>query len=227
VIETNLAKLHPNEKERFTTIRNGAPPMASGFLPEADLLDSLRLKPGGYILCVGRLDPTKGFHDVVEAFEIAKPKGLKLLVVGGSLGSDEYAAQLKSVASRDVIFAGARPSDQLRSLYRNAALFVHPSYLEGFAMVVLEALAADIPILISDIPAHLEVELDGVSYFAKGDVHGLATVLAEGKYDRLRCSRRAEILNDNDWDNVARRHHDILLKYARGRSAADALAPTP
>jgi glycosyltransferase involved in cell wall biosynthesis len=227
VIEANLAKLHPNEKERFTTIRNGAPPMAGGFLPEADLLDSLRLKPGGYILCVGRLDPTKGFHDVVEAFEIARPKGLKLLVVGGSLGSDEYAAQLKSAASSDVIFAGARPSDQLRSLYRNAALFVHPSYLEGFAMVVLEALAADIPILISDIPAHLEAELDGISYFAKGDVHGLATVLAEGDYDRLRCSRRAEILKDNDWDNVARRHHDILLRHARGRSSVDAVAAAP
>jgi len=66
-----------------------------------------------------------------------------------------------------------------------------------------------------------------VSYFAKGDIHGLATVLAEGDFDRLRCSRRAEILKDNDWDNVARRHHDILVRHARGRSAVDALAPAP
>jgi glycosyltransferase involved in cell wall biosynthesis len=216
-LETKLAERHPHDKDRFVTIRNGAPPTTEPERLGVAVLRSLGLTPGRYILCVGRLDPTKGFHDAVRAFEIAKPKGLKLVIVGGSLGSDEYAAKLQAAASDAIVFAGARPSEQVRTLYRHAALFVHPSYLEGFAMVVLEALAADVPILVSDIPAHLEVELDGACYFAKGDVDGLAALLAEGRYDRLRCSRREEILSENDWDSVARRHREILIRRAHGQ----------
>jgi glycosyltransferase involved in cell wall biosynthesis len=133
------------------------------------------------------------------------------------MGSDEYAATLRQAASDDVIFAGARPASDVRALYRNAALFVHPSYLEGFAMVVLEAVEADCPILVSDIPAHLEVELDAWNYYAGGDVRALAHVLARGDYQQLRCSRRSEILEDNDWDTVARRHRDIMIRQSRGR----------
>jgi glycosyltransferase involved in cell wall biosynthesis len=220
-IESDLVKRHPEGKERFVTIRNGAPPMVASDRPEEELLGSLGLRPQGYILCVGRLDPSKAFQDVVQAFEIAQPKDLKLVIVGGSLGSDEYAAKLKESASDNVIFTGARPSDQVRTLYRNAALFVHPSYLEGFAMVVLEALAADVPILLSDIPAHLEAGLDGECYYPKGDVHALATVLAAGDFARLRCSRRVQILEENDWDSVARRHRDIMVRHSRGHRAAD------
>jgi glycosyltransferase involved in cell wall biosynthesis len=216
-IETGLSARYPLGRERFTTIRNGAPPASGIGTPVADLPPSLGLAPGGYILCVGRLDPTKGFHDVVRAFQLARPAGMKLVIVGGSMGSDEYAATLRQAASDDVIFAGARPASDVRALYRNAALFVHPSYLEGFAMVVLEAVEADCPILVSDIPAHLEVELDAWNYYAGGDVRALAHVLAHGDYQQLRCSRRSEILEDNDWDTVARRHRDIMIRQSRGR----------
>lgn len=226
-IETNLAKRHPHEKGRFTTIRNGAPPMVASVRSTDRLLSALGLAPGQYVLCVGRLDPTKGFHDALRAFQLAGISDLKLVIVGGSLGSDEYAARLMEAASDQIIFAGARSSNEVRELFKNAALFVHPSYLEGFAMVVLEAVAADVPILVSDIPAHLEVELDGACYFAKGDVDGLARVIASGDYGRLRCSRRAEILENNNWDTVARRHHDILVRRVRDQPVADVHAPAP
>jgi glycosyltransferase involved in cell wall biosynthesis len=223
-IETNLSARHPLERRRFTTIRNGAPARRSTDQPQPELPASLGLAPGGYILCVGRLDPTKGFHDIVKAFKLAQPAGMKLVIVGGSMGSDEYAAMLKEAASADVVFAGARPASEVRALYRNAALFVHPSYLEGFAMVVLEAVEADCPILVSDIPAHLEVELDADNYYAGGDVDTLADVLGQGAYARLRCSRRLDILRNNDWDVIARRSRDVLVRQSRGRAAPEIVA---
>jgi glycosyltransferase involved in cell wall biosynthesis len=224
-IETNLSARHPLERRRFITIRNGAPPAKqTGDQPQADLPPSLGLTPGGYILCVGRLDPTKRFHNIVEAFRRAQPPGMKLVIVGGSMGSDAYADTLKRAAPPDVIFAGSRPASEVRALYRNAALFVHPSCLEGFAMVVLEAVEADCPILVSDIPAHLEVELDAANYFRCGDVEALARALARGGYDRLRCSRRAAILQDNDWDTVARRSHAVLVRRSRDAVAAERAA---
>jgi glycosyltransferase involved in cell wall biosynthesis len=224
-IETQLSKEYPEARERLVTIRNGAPPaVASDCSPEG-LLASLGLERDNYILCVGRLDPSKAFHDVVQAFELANPSDLKLVIVGGSMGSDAYAAELTALASDDVIFTGPRSSDHVRTLYQNTALFVHPSYQEGFAMVVLEALAADAPILLSDIPAHREAGLDPGSYFPKGDVQALAAQLMAGDYTRLRCSRRSEILEDNDWDRVARRHRDILIRGRRDRRDGDVQVP--
>ncbi|HEX5006381.1 MAG TPA: glycosyltransferase family 4 protein [Hyphomonadaceae bacterium] len=226
-IEAQLAQEYPKRKERFVTIRNGVPPAIFGDRPIEGLLSSLGLERGRYILCVGRLDPTKGFHDAIEAFRQARPPGMKLVIAGGSLGSDAYAAQLQKSAPPDVVFAGPRHANEVRTLYRNAALFMHPSYLEGFALVVLEALAANIPIVLTDIPPHIEVGLDGGSYYACGDVKHLASILADANYARLRCARRVEILEENDWDQVARRYRDILLKHVPGQPAAEIAAPAP
>lgn len=211
VIEASLAKRYPQARRRFVTIRNGAPPVAEG-ARAGELLESLGLSSQGYILCVGRLDPSKAFDDVMRAFAIARPGGLRLVIVGASLGSDEYAETLKASAPDNVIFAGARPPDEVRTLYRNAALFVHPSHHEGFPIVVLEALAADAPVLLSNIAPHLEVGLDPACYYPKGDIGALAAVLDARDYGRLRSARRAQILEENDWDSIARRHHDILVR---------------
>ena len=227
VIETRLSNEYPKQKERFTTIRNGVPPAIFGDRPSEGLLSSLGLERGRYILCVGRLDPTKGFHDAIEAFRLAKPPGMKLVIVGGSLGSDKYAQELKASATEDCVFTGARSAREVRTLFRNAGLFLHPSYLEGFPLVVLEALAADIPIALTDIPPHIEVGLDAASYYACGDVPHLARILADGNYESLRCSRRIEILEENDWDKVARRHREILLRRVPGQRAGEIAAPTP
>jgi glycosyltransferase involved in cell wall biosynthesis len=152
---------------------------------------------------------------------------MKLVLVGGSIGSDQYAAQLKETTPAGCVFAGQRPAGEVRTLYENAALFLHPSYLEGFAIVVLEALAADVPILVTDIPPHREVGLDSACYYACGDVEQLASILADENYGRLRCSRRLEILEENDWDRAARRYRDILVTRVRGRRAGEIAAPAP
>lgn len=225
-IQHRLSGQFPQDRNRFSTIRNGTPSSNSAEPDSVSVLSSLGVEPGRYILCVGRLDPTKGFHEAIEAFNLAKPAGFKLLIVGGAMGDDAYSASLMASASADVIFAGARPAEDVRTLYRHAALFLHPSHLEGFAMVVLEALAADTPMLVSDIPAHLEVELDEASYFPCGDIRALASALAKGDYARLHCSRRVEIIAENDWDTAARRHRDILVRRVR-RPRPEAAAPSP
>jgi glycosyltransferase involved in cell wall biosynthesis len=213
VIREKLIERRPDRADRFVTIRNGAPPLDPGSVADGAFLASLGLRPGRYILCVGRLDPYKGFHDVIRAFEIARPEGLKLAIVGGSIGSDDYAAELRQAASDGIVFTGARSTAEVQVLYENARLFVHPSYLEGFPMVVLEALAADAPVLVSDIDPHLEIGLDPQSYFPVGDVDALAAALAAPDYDRFHCTRRDEILAENDWDTIARRHREIMIRY--------------
>ena len=139
-----------------------------------------------------------------------------LAMCGGPDG-DPYAAELKRQASPDIVFAGALPAALVRTLYANAALFVHPSHMEGFALVVLEAIAADAPLLVSRIAPHLELSLDPGCYFEAGSVEELSERLATGDFERLRPARRTEILAEGSWDRIAERHHAILINRDRPR----------
>lgn len=210
-IEAGLAAEYPSRKEHYCTIRNGVPPAAARAVTD-NILEQLGITPRGYILAVGRLDATKGFHDLALAFRLAAPKGLKLVIAGGGPKGDPYAAELAKHASPDIVFAGALPAALVRTLYANAALFVHPSYMEGFALVVLEAIAADTPLLISRIPPHLELGLDPACYFEVGAVGELSQRLASGGFTRLRSERRDQILAEGNWDRIAERHHAILVR---------------
>lgn len=214
-IEAGLAADYPSRKDHYCTIRNGVPP--SAITVGNDILERLGVSPRGYVLAVGRLDATKGFHELVEAFRIAAPAGLKLVIAGGGPDGDPYAADLAKHASPSIIFAGALPAALVHTLYANAALFVHPSHMEGFPLVVLEAIAADAPLLISRIPPHLELALDPDSYFEAGSVQELSKQLTRGNFDRLRTARRTEILAEGNWDRIAERHHAILVRRDRPR----------
>lgn len=224
-IEKGLAAKYPAGRERYVTIRNGVPAPKVETFSDEPLLASLGLAATRYMLCVGRLDPTKGFEDAVAAYAGLKSCGTKLVVVGDAIGDADYASALRASAPPGVVFAGARPAAEVRALYRNADLFIHPSYMEGFPLVVLEALAADAPIIVSDIDAHREVGLDRANYFRCGDREALANVMKLASFEYLRCSRRAEILAENDWEKIARRHYDLFVR-REGPSKTAAVQPT-
>lgn len=229
-IEANMAAEHPSRKHHYVTIRNGAPSRSSSILPlVSGILEKLGVKPGGFVLAVGRLDATKGFHDLLRAFEIAAPAGLKLVIAGGGPPGDAYATELTTHGSNSIVFAGILPAVDVRALYASAALFVHPSHLEGFPLVVLEAIASDTPLLVSRIAPHLELGLDAASYFDVGAIDQLAARLSQGEFDRVRPALRAGIMAEGDWDRIAERHHAILVRRDRRRPvkrAAPSIQPT-
>ncbi|MGE3143021.1 MAG: glycosyltransferase, partial [Hyphomonadaceae bacterium] len=150
------------------------------------------------------------FHDLIEAFEIAHPPDMKLVIAGAAPPEDRYAAQLLRKRSDRVFFAGFQTAANLRALYENAALFVHASYMEGFALVILEALSAGAPVILSDITANREFDLEEHLYFPVGDVYALAEKLAPGNYEVYACARSNEVLRENNWDEIARRHLKIF-----------------
>ena len=91
----------------------------------------------------------KAKNIVIDGFHRAYEKGCKirLLVVGDGPDFErmkEYAAQL---GSRNVIFAGSRPADQVADYYRSADFFVSASISETQGMTFVEAMAAGLPLL--------------------------------------------------------------------------------
>ncbi len=130
------------------------------------------------ILTVGRLVAKKGLPILLEALRELRGRGLsvRLVVVGdGPARADfEAAAQLLGVADC-VEFAGAVGQDEIRAHYATADLFCLPSFAEGIPVVLMEAMAMELPVLSTTIMGIPELIADGV--------HG--RLVPPGRADRL------------------------------------------
>ncbi len=110
---------------------------------------------GPYMLYVGTVNSRKNLLGVVKAMQQV-PVSVRLpLVVVGS-GRD-YLKKVRDYVARNgmeqwVIFPSERVSDdELHQLYRNATLFVYPSFYEGFGLPVVEAALCHCPVLTSNV----------------------------------------------------------------------------
>jgi glycosyltransferase involved in cell wall biosynthesis len=225
-IARTLRGRYPRTRSCAQTIRNGAPPRPSPRGADHDVLKRFGLTRGGYVLAVGRLDPTKGFHDLIDAYRRARPANRQLVIVGGSLGDDAYSQKLLTQGAGEVIFTGFQNAATLRLLYENAALFVLPSSVEGSPLVAFEALSAGAPVVLSDADANLEIGLEPHLYFPVGDVGALARILSND-YASYRSKRAAAILRENDWDEIARKHLIVFRKAAPSSRSESGVSATP
>ncbi|MBT4121043.1 MAG: glycosyltransferase family 4 protein [Candidatus Magasanikbacteria bacterium] len=146
-------------------------------------LDKFGLEKDNYIVMVSRLVPHKGAHLLINAFNKLKLergdderiKNLKLAIVGGSAYTDKYVKQLHEMASinNQIIFTDFQSGDALEQLYAHAKLLVHPSDNEGLPFTVLEAMSYSKPVLVSNIPEHLELIDDPRAIFTTRNTRNL------------------------------------------------------
>ena len=142
-------------------------------------LQRFDLEEGRYVLCVARLDPSKRQHDLIAAFQAARPPGWKLVIVGEVQDGDRYCQELVAQAARDetIVLTGYQTGPRLRELYTHAGLFVLPSAIEGHPIALLEAAVYEVPLLASAISANLALPLPRNRYFPVGDTEALAQQL--------------------------------------------------
>ena len=138
---------------------------------------------------VGTVEPRKGLQDVVAAMRAMAPGSLELDVFGslGRIDPNAYAAP-------GVTLHGKVAFDQLRQAYARADIFVLPSYLEGSASVVYEAMSYGLPSIVT--PETGSVVRDGIEGFVvpAGDADRIAEcfeLLCRDKELRNRMGRAA------------------------------------
>lgn len=179
---------------------------------DVDLIrDKFGLEKDSYILFLGRLVPEKGIQYLIEAFkEVHTDK--KLVIAGGSSDTDEFANELKELASGDerIIFTGFVQGQLLDELYSNAYLYTLPSDLEGMPLSLLEAMSYGNCCLVSDIAECTEVVEDQALLFKKSDTEDLREKLQwsvnhADKVKEYKDKAANFICNKYSWDDVAER----------------------
>ena len=133
--------------------------------------------PGGF-------DSRKNFGRLIEAFA-ALPEAIRRdyqLVIPGKLDHGRSDLLLATAAeagldSGALLLLGYVSEDDLRVLYRSAALFVFPSLHEGFGLPVLEAIASGAPVIASNTSSLPEVVGNEAALFDPLDVKSISELM--------------------------------------------------
>jgi glycosyltransferase involved in cell wall biosynthesis len=134
-----------------------------------------------FILVVGTLEPRKGHELLINALAASGLAGIGLVFAGPTAGrADELERLARQLGIAERLHILGRVDDALLAgLYRDAKLLCMPSFGEGFGLPVLEAMAAGLPVLASDLPAIREVADDAAVLVAPGDVDALAAAIRD------------------------------------------------
>jgi phosphatidyl-myo-inositol alpha-mannosyltransferase len=150
--------LHPGA---FRIVPNGVD--AASFAA-ADPLPNLVDPERPLVLFVGRLEPRKGVDVAIRAFlrlRSSLPQA-RLCVVGDGPGRARAQEMVPASIRCDIHFAGSVSGEDLPRYHASADVFVAPATSgESFGIVLLEAMAAGLPVVASDIPGYRTVLTDG------------------------------------------------------------------
>ena len=110
---------------------------------------------------VGRISADKGCKELLAAFKdiVEKNQSAKLMIVGANEIKGEILGELIEWAKscKNIILTGKIDKEKMREYYSAIDVLVHPTYREGFGMVIQEAGALAVPTITTRIPGASEV----------------------------------------------------------------------
>jgi glycosyltransferase involved in cell wall biosynthesis len=184
-------------------------------------------------LSVGGIEPRKGSTFLVQAMARLATElepAPALVIVGGhsfqdyTRYRDDVLATLPELGlelGRDVLLAGSLTDSELHEWYRSADALAFPSTKEGWGLAVLEAMAADLPVVSSDIAVFREyLTADRTAVMTRvGDPASLAAGLARvatdpGLRETLVRGGR-DLLPAFSWERAAEQHASLYADLPR------------
>ncbi|MCP4117803.1 MAG: glycosyltransferase family 4 protein [Desulfobacteraceae bacterium] len=174
----------------------------------SDYLEQIGVSENKYLLAVGRFSQEKGLDLLVKAFQ-AIETDYKLVIAGDADHETEYGKSLKHMIDKDyrLIRTGYITGEPLNQLYSHARLFVLPSFHEGLPIALLEAMSYGLSVLVSDIPANLEVDLSKDRFFKCGDINDLkikiGKLLDKDISEKEKNSFLLQIKKKYNWNTIA------------------------
>ena len=176
-----------------------------------------------YILYVGVAYPHKNLDGLIEAWKIFRAEhgnDYQLVLAGRKNYFYERLEQTHpSVPSQEgkasVIFTGYIPDEELPGLYKNASLYVFPSFYEGFGLPPLEAMTYGVPVASSNATCMPEILGQAAAYFDPRNPRDMADTIWHCLNDSdLRFSlnkNSTQLIHNYSWENTARATLDVYI----------------
>ena len=220
-----LLKLFPQMRDKLHLISNAID------LPQYDLDATVRARYANpRLLYLSRIVVEKGLLDSIRALGILKRQGVTLpLDVAGEGPALSEARRLvnKEGLESQVVFHGRVAGDQKDTLFRQAAIFLLPTYyMEGQPISLIEALAWGIPSVVSDIEPVCSMVQDGVhaAHVPPKAPQKIAAAIqsilsSEASYALMARNDRALAERDHELDRAARRFLELYSGEDAGRAS--------
>lgn len=190
------------------------------------------------LLFLGRIHPQKGLENLIRAWVDLEPRypNWWLRIVGSDqeyFGATGYLsalqAKVRSHGLSRIEFSGALFGATKLQAYRNADLFVLPSYSENFAMTVAESLSMETAVVVSKGAPWPSIQEHGAGWWVDVGVEPLLQCLQKAMsmprevLDSMGARGRVWMRNEFDWQQVARRMNDVYawLLSPEGNRPAD------
>lgn len=182
------------------------------------------LKDKRFILSVGHIEPRKNYDRLIEVFTNLKQEkefeDLQLVIVGKP--DHGFKAVLEKMKNTpDVHYMNFVDGNTLLWLYKNANLFVFPSYYEGFGFPPLEAASLGTISAVSNVSSIPEVCGDAAFYFNPFDIKEINTVLRKALADEsereLIYKKSQKRLKDFSWRQNAVSTYNLYRDMCSGK----------
>jgi glycosyltransferase involved in cell wall biosynthesis len=170
---------------RSIVIPNALPPSPGSIATLGFRARYPELRDRPIALCLSRLDPVKGLDILLGAFAKTRERipGVALVVAGD--GNRPFIDELKAQAdalglAADVVWTGFLEGHEKQAALADADVFVLPSYSENFGIAVAEAMAAGLPVIVTDqMGIHPDVAQAQAGRVVSCDVDRLSMALVE------------------------------------------------
>ena len=167
-----------------------------------------------FILYVGALEPRKNVEGLIAAFSILRDKykvDCQLVITGAkSWGIEDIILEAeKSPFKEDIKFSGYVSRQELKALYKKAAVFAFPSFYEGVGLPVLEAFLLKTPVVTSKLSALGEVAGEGAvlvdPYTCDDIASGIYRVISDERLRKSLIEKGLDRIKDFSWDESAKK----------------------
>lgn len=215
-----------SEAARDSMVRCGVP--AEKIVINPCGVDLSAFHPGGRgddvfrVIQVGGVILGKGVLTLLDAFARAKLQGAELWFVGGGLETSCLQPTINAMRIQGITFHQPVPQAKLREYYNQSSVFVLASVAEGFGMVVPQAMACGLPVIVTENVGAKDLIIDGVNGFIVpvGAPEVIADRLRQLRDDPERCramgaAARLTVENGYTWQDYG----DRLVAFLRAQVA--------
>jgi len=185
-----------------------------------DAIRSINSQSKVYDACfLGAIHARKGVSDLVYLWKTVtsrKPE-MKLVIIGSE--SAIYADRIKELIRKfdledNIVMPGFVNTKKKYELLKSSKIFIFPSYAEGFAQTICEAMACGLPVVAYDLPVYKEWYGNDILYAKKGNVKELirttVTLLEDDALQRTMMERGLKRSRTYNWDNIAEYEMEII-----------------